>query len=224
MPSGPTVVQLIPAPHSRTCWPMREPSLETNAVRVDHAWLSASATATPASRMVAVTPTSRSVFSDIATSNGSSTHRLDQLAVTAGTPTRSHRRPGHRGRGAGDGRRPLAGAAHRGVTVRVADRGEAPRGAHQRPHPQAGRGGLRQRAHVAVARGDRLVAAVDQAGVGVARTGGQRGLDRGARGVEGGRGDRVGVVGVGGRHDVDAPGSAAPARPVAPCRSTPRRG
>jgi hypothetical protein len=45
------------------CWPIRAPSLDTNAVLVDHACDSASAMATPAARLVAVTPVSRSPFS-----------------------------------------------------------------------------------------------------------------------------------------------------------------
>ena len=84
----------MPAPHSTTCCPIRAPSLDTNAVRVSHAWEEASATATPAARMVAVTPVSRSPFSASGTANGSSAHSLDQPPWTAGTPTRSTGGPG----------------------------------------------------------------------------------------------------------------------------------
>nr|WP_246078889.1 hypothetical protein [Modestobacter excelsi] len=84
----------MPAPHSRTCWPIRAPSLETKAVRVSHACDEASATATPAARIVAVTPVSRSPFSASGTANGSSRHSLAQPPWTAGTPTRSTGGPG----------------------------------------------------------------------------------------------------------------------------------
>jgi hypothetical protein len=84
----------MPAPTSRTCWPIRAPSLETKAVRVSQACDSASAIATPAARIVAVTPVSRSPFSASGTAKGSSRHSLAQPPCTAGTPTSSTSGPG----------------------------------------------------------------------------------------------------------------------------------
>src|SRR2546423_13332241 len=79
----------MPAPHSRTCWSMRCPSDETNHLRVSQIWYRPVARSAPDRCASAVAPTSRSPLSDKGTPSGSTWHSLAQVAVPAGTGTRS---------------------------------------------------------------------------------------------------------------------------------------
>ena len=79
---SPTAVALIAAPHSRMCWSIRVPSLETNHLRgVPDPVGCASARSAPAPASSAVTPSRRSPFSASADGDGSSRHSLAQWPV-----------------------------------------------------------------------------------------------------------------------------------------------
>ena len=73
---SPIDVAMIPAPHSRTRWSMRWPSLDTNHLAVSQIWYIASAMSAPCSPIVAVARTSRSPLSPARRRAGRSTHSL----------------------------------------------------------------------------------------------------------------------------------------------------
>ena len=172
---------MMPAPHSRMCWSMRAPSLDTNHFCVSQIWYSASATSAPCSTIVVVAPTIRSPLSASDTASGSIRHSLAH-EPDAGSP----------------GTRPAAAPATRALAAAVraacppAARGrrqvghgvEAPPRPDERTHAHAGVLDLHDVVDVAVAGGHRLVAAVHHPGVGVARSCGEGGIDRCRGGIE----------------------------------------
>ncbi len=75
---------MIPAPHSRTRWSMRCPSLDTNHLAVSQIWYIASAMSAPCSAIVAEARTSMSPLSVSETPSGSITHSLAHVPTLAG--------------------------------------------------------------------------------------------------------------------------------------------
>jgi len=91
---SPMMVEEMPAPHSRTCWSMRWPSLDTNHLAVSQIWYVPSAMSAPCSRLTAVADASRSPLSASDTPIGSTTTALAHDAVDATVAARSTGGPG----------------------------------------------------------------------------------------------------------------------------------